>query len=90
MTLLVLGAVAVMLIAALAALLLPDLLGALAAASVVSLALAVLFALLGAPDVALAEAVVGSGLSGVMFAMVLRRVGYQPADEEETGHDDAA
>lgn len=82
MTLLVVLTLLVLLAGALATLMLRDLLAAVAASAIVSLALAVLMALLGAPDVALAEAVVGSGLSGVMFAMTLRRVRYKPADEE--------
>lgn len=64
-----------MLGAALAALWLRDLLAAVAAASVVSLALSVLFVVLRAPDVALAEAAVGAGLSGVLLALTLRRLG---------------
>jgi uncharacterized MnhB-related membrane protein len=67
--------VLVMLVAGLAVILLPDLMSALAASSVVSLALSVLFVILRAPDVALAEAAVGAGLSGVLFALTLRRVG---------------
>ncbi len=67
--------VVVMLAAAIAVLLLPRLLAAVAAASVVSLALSVLFVVLRAPDVALAEAAVGAGLSGVLFAFTLRKVG---------------
>lgn len=67
--------VVVMLVAGLAVVLLPDLMSAVAASSVVSLALSVLFVLLRAPDVALAEAAVGAGLSGVLFALTLRRLG---------------
>jgi len=50
-------------------------LAAVVAASVVSLGLSVLFTLLQAPDVALAEAAVGAGLSGVIFALALKRMG---------------
>lgn len=64
-----------MLGAAAAVLLLRNYLAATAAASVVSLALSVLFVLLRAPDVALTEAVVGAGLSGVILALTLRKVG---------------
>ncbi|MEA3413698.1 MAG: hydrogenase subunit MbhD domain-containing protein [Pseudomonadota bacterium] len=72
---LVLLIVIVMLAAAIAVLSLRNLLGALAAASVVSLGLSVLFVILRAPDVAMTEAAVGTGLSGVVMAMGLRRLG---------------
>jgi uncharacterized MnhB-related membrane protein len=74
--------VTVMVVAALAAVGLRDLLAAVAAASVVSLALSVLFVLLRAPDVALAEAAVGSGLSGVLFAFAIRRIGRSARYED--------
>ncbi len=67
--------VIVMLGAALAVLELRSYLAAVGAASVVSLALSVLFVILRAPDVALAEAAVGAGLSGVLFALTLRKTG---------------
>lgn len=83
MTLLAALLVAVMVVAALAVVWLRDLLAAVAAASVVSLALSVLFALLRAPDVALAEAAVGAGLSGVLFAFTIRRLGRAGRFEED-------
>jgi uncharacterized MnhB-related membrane protein len=67
--------VAVTLASAVAVLLLRNLLGAVAAASVVSLAVSVLYVLLLAPDVALTEAAVGAGLSGLVLALGLRRLG---------------
>ena len=67
--------VTVMVVAALAVLLLPNLLAAVAASSVVSLALSVVFVILRAPDVAMTEAAVGAGLSGVILALTLRRLG---------------
>jgi uncharacterized MnhB-related membrane protein len=67
--------VIVMLSAALAVLLLDNFLGALAAFSVVSLVLSVLFVSLRAPDVAMTEAAIGAGLSSVLFALALRRLG---------------
>jgi uncharacterized MnhB-related membrane protein len=51
------------------------LLGAVAASSVVSLGVSVLFVLMRAPDVAMTEAAVGAGLSGVILALGLRRLG---------------
>lgn len=65
----------VMLAAAVGVILLRDFYSAVAASSVVSLALSILFVVLRAPDVALAEAAVGAGLSGVLFALTLRRIG---------------
>jgi len=67
--------VILMLVAAIAVLTLRNLIGAVAAASVVSLGVAVLFALMRAPDVAMTEAAVGAGLSGVVLALGLRKLG---------------
>lgn len=72
---LVLLIVVVILASAVAVLVLPNLMGALAAASVVSLGLSLLFVILRAPDVAMTEAAVGAGLSGVVMALGLRRLG---------------
>lgn len=73
MSLIFLVIVLLMLCAAIAAVLLRSLLGGLAALSLVTLALAGLFALLRAPDVAIAEAVVGAGLTSVLLALTIRR-----------------
>ena len=80
MTWIALVSVVVMLGAGIAVLVLRSLMAAVAASAVVSLALSVLFVLLRAPDVALAEAAVGAGLSGVMLALTLRRVGQWRED----------
>jgi len=72
---LVLFIVVVMLCNAVAVLLLKDFLAALAAFSVVSLGLSVLFVILRAPDVAMTEAAIGAGLSSLLFALSLRRLG---------------
>ncbi|MFQ5643020.1 MAG: hydrogenase subunit MbhD domain-containing protein [Thiogranum sp.] len=72
---LVLVIVVVMLASAVAVLLLKDFLAALAAFSVVSLGLSVLFVILRAPDVAMTEAAIGAGLSSLLFALALRRLG---------------
>ncbi len=80
--------VLIMLAAALAVLILPNMLAAVAASSVVSLALAVLFALMKAPDVAMTEAAIGAGLSSLLLAMGLRRLGLwqlDKADLEQSG-----
>ncbi len=83
MTWVALATVAVMLAAAIGVVVLPSYLAAVAASSVVSLALSVLFVVLRAPDVALAEAAVGAGLSGLLFALTLRRVGLWRQREED-------
>ena len=75
MQLFVLFIVVVMLCSAVAVLLLKDFLAALAAFSVVSLGLSVLFVILRAPDVAMTEAAIGAGLSSLLFALALRRLG---------------
>jgi energy-converting hydrogenase B subunit D len=67
--------VILMLVSAVAVLTLRNMVGAVVAASVVSLAVSVLFVLLRAPDVAMTEAAVGAGLSGVVLALGLRRLG---------------
>jgi uncharacterized MnhB-related membrane protein len=67
--------VAMTLGAALAVMLLDNLIAAVAAASTVSLGVAVMFVVLRAPDVAMTEAVVGAGLSGLILALALRRLG---------------
>jgi energy-converting hydrogenase B subunit D len=65
----------VMLSSAALTLLVKNHLAAVAAASVVSLGLALLFALMRAPDVAMTEAAVGAGLSSLILALALRRLG---------------
>ena len=81
MELLVLVIVAVMLCSAVAVLLLKDFLAALAAFSVVSLGLSVLFVIMRAPDVAMTEAAIGAGLSSLLFALALRRLGLWRSKE---------
>ena len=80
LVLVVLISVVVMLGAAVAVLFLKDMMAVTVAASVVSVALSVLFMALQAPDVALAEAAVGAGVSSVIFALTLRRVGLWKLD----------
>lgn len=80
----------VMLAGAVAVLLLRNFLAAVAATSVVSLGASVIFVLLRAPDVALTEAAVGAGLSGVIMALCLRRLGLWRIPPVTTGADDAA
>ena len=79
-------ATVVMLVGAVAVLVLKNYLAAVAATTVVSLGASVVFVLLRAPDVAMTEAAVGAGLSGVIMALCLRRLGLWrisgTADEE--------
>lgn len=75
MELLALLMVFVMLVAALSVLLLANMVAALAATSVVSLAASIIFVMLRAPDVAMTEAAVGAGLSSLILALGLRRLG---------------
>ncbi|MBU1191751.1 MAG: DUF4040 domain-containing protein [Gammaproteobacteria bacterium] len=67
--------VAIMLLAAVAALLFKNHVAAVAAVGILSLALSVLFVILKAPDVAMTEAAVGAGLSALVLALGLRRLG---------------
>jgi len=64
-----------MLIAAAAAYLLRDLIAAVVACAVVSLIASVLFYLLQAPDVAMAEAAIGAGLTTAIFVITIRKTG---------------
>lgn len=76
--------------AAIAVLLIENMLAAVAAASVVSLGVALMFVILQAPDVAMTEAVVGAGLSGLILALALRRLGLAELDNgDRTGGSDA-
>ncbi|MEJ2693437.1 MAG: DUF4040 domain-containing protein [Candidatus Thiodiazotropha sp.] len=74
-----------LLISAAMVLLVRNHIAAVAAASVVSLGLALLFAMLRAPDVAMTEAAVGTGLSSLILALALRRLGLWRLDERKPG-----
>ena len=76
-----------MLSAALMVLLVRNHVAAVAAASVVSLGLALLFVLLKAPDVAMTEAAVGTGLSSLILALALRRLGLWRMEHTQPGKD---
>ena len=71
------------LVSAVLVLVLRNMIGAVAVSGVVSLGVAVLFVLLHAPDVAMTEAAVGAGLSGVVLALGLRRLGLWHLDETD-------
>ncbi len=70
----------IMLVAALAVLFLPNMIAAVVASAVVSLCLTVIFAILKAPDVAMTEAAIGAGLSSLILAIGLKRLGYLKTD----------
>ena len=82
--------VVVVLASAVAVLVLPNLMSALAAASVVSLGLSLLFVILRAPDVAMTEAAVGAGLSSVVMALGLRRLGLWRTEQRSDNQAGAA
>lgn len=75
MTWFALVVVVMVLVSAVLVMTLKNAIGAVAVSSVVSLGVSVLFVLLHAPDVAMTEAAVGTGLSGVVLALGLRRLG---------------
>lgn len=72
----------VMLLAALLAIHMKSLLGAVIAVGVVSLFVSILFLILGAPDVAMTEAAIGAGLSTVIFLFALSRTVGKDADND--------
>lgn len=72
--------VLVMLTSAVAVMLMKNHLAALAASSAISLGLAVIFVLLRAPDVAMTEAAVGAGLSSLILALGMHRLGISRVD----------
>jgi len=65
--------VLVMLVAAVAALIFRDLVSAVIASCLVSLLASILFLLLQAPDVAMAEASIGAALITAVFVIAIRR-----------------
>lgn len=77
--------VVLMLVSAVAVLVLENFVAAVAATSVMGLGLAVLYVMLQAPDVALTEAAVGAGLSGVILALALRRLGLWFLEDGDHG-----
>ena len=62
-----------MLVAAIAASVFRDLISAVIAAALVSLIASILFYLLQAPDVAMAEAAIGAALTAAIFIIAIRR-----------------
>jgi len=66
-----------MLVAALLAMQLENMVAAIVSAGVVSLFASILFLLLAAPDVAMTEAAIGSGLTTVIFLYALKKIQTQ-------------
>lgn len=64
----------IMVVAAIAVFMVKNLVSAILAAGVVSLVASVLYLLLAAPDVAMTEAAIGSGLTTVVFLYSLNRI----------------
>jgi uncharacterized MnhB-related membrane protein len=60
--------------------LLDNMIAAVVASSIVSLGLAFVFVVLRAPDVAMTEAAVGAGLSSLILALGLKRLGLWKLD----------
>lgn len=83
----VLALVVLTLGAAIAVLVFDNLMAAVAAASVVSLGVALAFVFLQAPDVAMTEAAVGAGLSGLILALALRRLGLAKLEVKKESSD---
>ena len=73
---------AAMLVAAICAAASRDLLNAVIACALVSLAASIMFYFLQAPDVAMAEASIGAGLTTGVFIFAIRRTARQEEDEE--------
>lgn len=73
---------ALLLACAVAAVVARSMLATVAVLSAFSLVLALLFAGLGAPDVAFVEAVLGSAVVGVLLLLALRRTGDRPAGRD--------
>jgi len=71
-----------MIVAAIAAIYLKNLIAAVVAAGIVSLFASVVYLILAAPDVAMTEAAIGAGLSTAIFLFAVKRT-----REEEVEHD---
>ena len=71
------------LIAAVLAIQLKDMVAAIISAGVVSLFASIIFVLLASPDVAMTEASIGSGLTTVIFMYALSKISRQQKTENE-------
>ena len=75
---------AAMLVAAICAAAFRDLMNAVIACALVSLAASIMFYFLQAPDVAMAEATIGAGLTTGIFIFAIRRTVRQEEDGESS------
>ncbi|MCK5146752.1 DUF4040 domain-containing protein [bacterium] len=64
----------IMLVAAIFAVMTKELIAAILATGLIGLMASVIFIVLAAPDVAMTEAAIGSGLTMVVFLLALRRI----------------
>ncbi len=74
---------AIMLVAAFLALYSKNLVAAIISSGVISLLASVIYLLLAAPDVAMTEAAIGSGLTTIVFLLAFRKI--QSIKEEKDG-----
>ena len=75
---------AAMLVAAICAAAFRDLMNAVIACALVSLTASIIFYFLQAPDVAMAEATIGAGLTTGIFIFAIRRTVRQEEDEKSS------
>lgn len=73
----------IMIAAAILAVYLKNLVSAVLAAGVISLLASIIYLLLAAPDVAMTEAAIGSGLTTVVFLLALKQVKPQQEDTDD-------
>jgi uncharacterized MnhB-related membrane protein len=84
MTLIIIIVLGVMMLtAAFLALYLKDLLSAIIAAGAISLMASVIYILLAAPDVAMTEAAIGSGLTTIVFLYALNHIRQQKGEQDD-------
>lgn len=67
-----------------------DILGAIVASGLISLIASIIFLILGAPDVAMTEAAIGSGLTTVVFLYSWSRIRRDAGDGKTQGDADTA
>lgn len=71
-----------MLVAAVAAIMLKDLIAAVVAAGLVSLFASVVYLILAAPDVAMTEAAIGAGISTVIFLYAVKKTANREVESD--------
>lgn len=73
----------IMITAAILAVYLKNLVSAILAAGVISLLASIIYLLLAAPDVAMTEAAIGSGLTTVVFLLALKQIKSNQEDSSD-------